>query len=126
MHEYALAQNIIDTIKEQVTAELEKITKITMEVGAFSGVVPESLEFGMQSILADANVPNVVIDITKVTTVAQCKCGREYQIEEIFESCPDCSSYERKMISGMDIVIHSVEVRDDDATETGHPQEKTS
>lgn len=110
MHEFALAQDIVATITQQVTENLEKITHINIDVGAFSGVVAESLEFGINVIFAEKNIPGVKVNILKVPTIARCKCGNEYQLNEIFESCPKCGSFERKIISGMDIVIKSVEL----------------
>ena len=108
MHEFALAQDIVETITQQVTDDLEKITQINIEVGAFSGVVAESLEFGIKVIFADKNIPGAKVNIVKVPTIARCKCGKEYELNDIFTSCPECQSFERQIKSGMDIFIKSV------------------
>lgn len=113
MHEYALAQDIVKTITQQVTEDLEKITDINIEIGAFSGVVAESLEFGIQVIFADKKLPEVKVNIVKVPTIAQCTCGKEYEMDEIYAGCPGCGSFVRKIKSGMDIVINSVELSED-------------
>ncbi len=110
MHEFALAQDIVETISTKVTDELEKISNINIDVGAFSGVVVDSLDFGLKIILAEKNIPGVKINIVEVPTIARCECGKEYEIKEIFENCPKCHSFNRKLISGMDIVINSVEL----------------
>ncbi|MCK4764745.1 MAG: hydrogenase maturation nickel metallochaperone HypA [Candidatus Aminicenantes bacterium] len=113
MHELALAQDIVETINEKVTDDLRKISNINLEVGAFSGVVPESLAFGIETIFADKKVPGVKVTIVKVPTIACCTCGKEYELKEIFETCPVCRSFERKLISGMEILIKSVEVSEE-------------
>ncbi len=110
MHELALAQDIIETISTKVTRDLQKLSKINIEVGAFSGIVMDSLDFGLQAILADKNIPNAKINITEVPTIARCECGNEYRLREILETCPLCRSFNRKLISGMDIIIKSVEL----------------
>ena len=110
MHEFALGQDIVTTITQQVTDDLDKITAINIEVGAYSGVVADSLAFGINIIFTEKNLPNVKVNIVKVPTIAQCVCTREYEMNEIFETCPQCGSFERKIISGMDIVIKSVEL----------------
>jgi hydrogenase nickel incorporation protein HypA/HybF len=110
MHEFALAQNIVDTIENQVTKDLHKVTKINISVGKFSGIVSDSLEFGLKAILADKNHGKVVIEIKNIPTIAQCECGKEYPIVEIFAGCPSCSSFNRKIISGLDILIDSIEL----------------
>ena len=113
MHEFALAQDIVETITTRVTKDLEKVSAINLDVGAFSGVVAESLDFGLKVILAEKHNPDVKINITRIPSVARCQCGNEYRVEEIFESCPRCQSFNRELISGMDIVINSVEVSEE-------------
>ena len=110
MHEFALAQDIVETISTKVTDDLEKVSHINIDVGVFSGVVVDSLDFGLKIILAEKKIPGVKINIVEVPTIARCECGKEYEIKEIFESCPKCHSFNRKLISGMDIVINSIEL----------------
>ncbi len=113
MHEFALAQDIVETISTKVTDDLEKVSIINIDVGVFSGVVVDSLDFGLNIILAEKNIPGVTINIAEVPTIARCECGKEYEIKEIFENCPKCRSFNRKLISGMDIVINSVEIMEE-------------
>jgi hydrogenase nickel incorporation protein HypA/HybF len=113
MHEFALAEDIVKTIQSKVTADLERVSNINIEVGAFSGVVIDSLEFGLKIIMKEKNNDMVGINIIQVRTLARCECGREYEIKNIFESCPDCQSLTRKIISGTDVVIQSVEIREE-------------
>ena len=110
MHEYALAQDILTTIGEKVTPDFQKLGKINVDVGAFSGVVAESLDFGIQTILADKNAQGVLVNITKIPTRAQCQCGTEYELTDVFCVCPSCQSIERNLLSGTDVVINSVEL----------------
>jgi hydrogenase nickel incorporation protein HypA/HybF len=110
MHEFALAQDIVKTITKQVTDDLGKITGINIEIGAFSGVVADSLEFGIQVVFAEKKLPEVNVNIVKIATIALCACGKEYELNEIFEGCPGCGSFERKILSGADIMINSVEL----------------
>lgn len=113
MHEFAIAQNIVDTISEKVTTDLQKVTNVNIDVGAFSGIVADSLDFGIKTIFADRDNPDVRVSIHEVPTIARCECGEEYQLTDIFEFCPQCRSYNRKLVSGMDIVINSVEVSEE-------------
>lgn len=110
MHEFALAEDIVKTIQSKVTADLEKISRINIDVGAFSGVVVDSLEFGLKIMMKENNNGLVSISINRVPTMARCECGREYEIKNVFENCPGCQSLTRKIISGMDVVIQSVEI----------------
>jgi signal transduction histidine kinase len=118
MHEFALAQDIVDTIRKEVTEDLEKILVINIDVGAFSGVVVDSLDFGLRAILPGGSNGSINITINTVPTVAACECGNKYNVQDIFESCPACQSYDRKLISGTDIIIKSVEIDEPDDADT--------
>jgi hydrogenase nickel incorporation protein HypA/HybF len=112
MHEFALAQDIIETIDRSVTGNLSNIKAINIEVGEFSGVVIESLEFGLNIVLQDENYSDVKINISKVPAVAVCECKNQYQVKEILEACPKCQSYNRKITTGTDVIIKSVEIEE--------------
>lgn len=110
MHEFSLAQDIIETISRSVCENLEKITAVHIDVGEFSGVVVDSLEFGLTVVLEDKNLSHVKININTVAATAVCECSHQYQIKDILESCPKCQSFIRKIISGTDVIIRSVEI----------------
>lgn len=110
MHELALANDIIETVSTQIAPDFNKLSGIDIKVGLFSGIVMDSLDFGLKMILADKELPDVKINITEVPTIARCECGNEYSMKDIYENCPRCHSFNRKIISGMDVVIESVEL----------------
>ncbi|MCP4215724.1 MAG: hydrogenase maturation nickel metallochaperone HypA [bacterium] len=113
MHELALAQDIVGTIAAQISADLKKLAAINLEVGDLSGVVPESLDFGLRTILKETYDLEVLVNISRVPTIARCVCGQEYEVKQIFESCTSCQSFDRELVSGKDVVINSVEVSED-------------
>ena len=110
MHEFALAQDIIETISNKVGEDLEKMTVIYIDVGEFSGVVTDSLEFGLTVCLQDRNLSHVKINMNSVPAAAVCECGVEYRIADILDSCPNCQSLNRKITSGTDVIIRSLEL----------------
>ncbi len=112
MHEFALAQDIIETIDRSVSGSLSKITAIYIEVGEFSGVVIESLEFGLNVVLQDKNLADAKVNISMVPAAAECECQNRYRVKDILEACPKCHSYNRKIISGTDVIIKSVEIEE--------------
>jgi len=112
MHEFALAEDIIKTIGTSVNHNYESISQINIEVGPFSGVVIDSLEFGIQIIMKEKSNSTVKINVKQVPAMAQCQCGKSYAFTAMFDGCPVCNSLQRKIISGMDILINSVEIRE--------------
>jgi Zn finger protein HypA/HybF involved in hydrogenase expression len=72
--------------------------------------VVDSLEFGLTIVLEDKNLSQVKLNITTVPATAICECGHQYRIKDILESCPKCRSFNRKITSGADVIIRSVEI----------------
>ena len=50
MHEFAIAQDIISSLEKSLPEDFAKITAIDIETGAFSGIVTDSLVFGLETI----------------------------------------------------------------------------
>jgi hydrogenase nickel insertion protein HypA len=124
MHEFALAQEIVATVSSKVTEGLENIQSIDIDVGAFSGVVVDSLDFGLQALLEEESITGIQININTIPTIAACECGMEYQLKEIFEMCPECQSFNRKLVSGTDIIIKSIELKENYTQNTPSPNEE--
>jgi len=112
MHEFALAQDIIDTISRHIKEDISLLKAIHIEAGQFSGVVTDSLEFGLQMILQEKQLKDVRIEITSVQAVALCECGTRYSLCDIGETCPQCHSFTRSIDSGKDVIIKSIEIED--------------
>ena len=114
MHELALAEDIVQTIREKVTPDLGKVISLTIRSGKFSGVVAESLEFGLRLAFQESDNPEINIQIHQEATCARCSCGHEYEMTDMFSACPKCQSWQRTMLSGTDLIIESVEIDDGD------------
>ena len=112
MHEFALAEDIVRTIGTRINHDFRNISQINISVGSLSGVVIDSLEFGLQIVMKEKKNPSVRINIIQVQARAQCQCGKKYVLRSMFDECPACKSLQRKIISGTDIVINSIEIRE--------------
>ena len=113
MHEFALAEEIISTLENKLMDDFAKITHIHIDVGAFSGVVLESLKFGLELILKERGLPHTKIRLALQPARVKCECGEEYTIESVFEACPNCSSLNRAVQTGTDVIINSVDLTED-------------
>jgi len=113
MHEFAIAQDIISSLEKNLPEDFAKITSIDIETGAFSGIVTDSLVFGLETIFADNRINNVEINIVKIEAKAVCECGNSYNLEDVFELCPKCGSAVRELNSGTEISVKSVNIKED-------------
>ena len=113
MHEFAIAQDIIFSLEKSLGEDFGRISRINIEVGSFSGIVSDSLKFGLETLLKTENVKGRVdININEKETTATCECGNEYKIETVFDLCPVCHSSVRDIGNGMNIFVDSVEIKE--------------
>lgn len=94
MHEISLVQSLLSQLSDIAEQNnISKITKVTMEVGVFSGVVIDSFRFGYEVLTADNTLfSEAELELIIPPVVYTC-CGCGYQISTIDErpkSCPKC------------------------------------
>ncbi len=114
MHELSLAAEIVDLIRPKVPPE-EKLSKVFVTVGPLSGVWPDALEFGFEEIARQNGFADAKMVITRTHARAACDdCGAEYAFDppESRPSCPRCGSSNRRVMSGNEFTVDSIEVED--------------
>lgn len=116
MHELSIAQNIVEIVRQSVPAdELENVTAIKLKIGEMAGVVADSLEFGFMAITSETELENVKLQIEKVPFIFKCnECGRESGNQFGMTICPHCGSTNTKILSGMEIQVVEVEVKEEE------------
>ena len=114
MHELSIAQNIVEIIHQYVSEErLPLVRSITVDVGAFSGVVPDSLEFSFQAITEQTPLHNAFLKMDKIPFKIFCStCQKEFENEDGIVQCLECGSFETNIISGKELQIKEIEVVD--------------
>jgi len=101
----SLAAEIISMAEEQVPVGCI-LSGITLTVGALSGVNPDSLTFCLESSLPD----EVRISVNSIAARLNClECGRDYTTGDMYEPCPSCGSLRRKVVSGRNLTVDSIE-----------------
>lgn len=110
MHEYALALDIMSTLREKYPEDIDRLTSISLTVGQFSGVVTDSLDFCLHMVLKDQKLPEAKVVIEEEEAMAECACGERYPLTDLLQPCPRCGAYDRHLLSGKGIMIRSIEV----------------
>jgi hydrogenase nickel incorporation protein HypA/HybF len=115
MHELSLAQNIIETVKQNVTAgELGKVREVIVEVGAFSGVVADSLKFSFEAINAGTELENAVMKIIDIPFCLRCiDCGNETSTEIPMLLCSICGSSNTQILSGDELRVKELKIEEE-------------
>ncbi len=110
MHELAIAESILDALKEQVKG---KVASIKLRIGEMSGVVPDALRFSFQIASEGTIAQGATLNIEHVPLTARCNdCLETFHIKNYCFECSVCGGSNFKVISGRELMIEEVEVED--------------
>ncbi|RJQ50584.1 MAG: hydrogenase maturation nickel metallochaperone HypA [Nitrospiraceae bacterium] len=91
----------------------KKVTNVKLKIGKMSGIVTDSLIFAFDAVkLEHPLLSSATISVDEVPLVYACsKCGKAFETDDLYPaSCPDCNSYNLKILSGEEQHIENVEV----------------
>lgn len=114
MHELSIAKNIIQIARDHLTPDEEpRLTKIKVNVGSFTSIVPAQLLFGFEAAREETPFDGAELDITLVPLQIKCNaCGHEAEIDPIDFFCPSCSSSDVQIVAGDELTITDLEISD--------------
>jgi hydrogenase nickel incorporation protein HypA/HybF len=115
MHELSIAQNIVEIIRAQIKEDdLAAIQSVKLRAGMFSGVVPHSLKFCFDALIADTPMCNAQIDIESVPFTIKCnECSETSACDDAIAICPSCGSGNTKIMSGNELQIVEIVLQDE-------------
>ncbi len=110
MHEMSVALNIIDIATEQATKEnAAKILEVELDIGTLSGIELESMQFALDISVKGTLLENSKIKINKIKARAKCSdCKNEFEALNLFNSCPECNSYNTIILKGRELQVKSL------------------
>ncbi len=113
MHELSIAEDIFTAIEYSLGFK-SKLKSVEMTIGPLSGVSAEALSFCFTEVAVLRGFGNTQLVINKIKAVANCsKCNNRYEITDFYSTCPECCSFERKIVSGDRCTIDAVELMED-------------
>jgi hydrogenase nickel incorporation protein HypA/HybF len=114
MHEFGIATEIVNIVKETVESRpVKRLISVTVEVGQLAMVNPEQLKFSFEMITEGGPFEGVEMRVETLPAVAKCKCGFEGALGDEDYVCPKCGGmYE--LLSGRGIGIKNLEVELED------------
>ncbi len=111
MHELGITQNIVAIVSE--AARGRRVRKVTLEIGALSGVMPEAIAFCFDVVAAGTPVEGAALDIRKVEGRGRCgTCGAEFATPTLYTSCA-CGSRRIERIAGEELLIKTMELEEE-------------
>jgi hydrogenase nickel incorporation protein HypA/HybF len=112
MHEVSLALEVLDHLAHNVNAQGPlRIVRVTLRVGALSGVDSGALRFALEGLAAGTLIEGARVDIEEIPGSAWCSaCESRRPIEFRLSPCPVCGHYPLSLPEGTELVIESVDV----------------
>ncbi|MGK7896447.1 MAG: hydrogenase maturation nickel metallochaperone HypA [Xenococcus sp. (in: cyanobacteria)] len=109
MHELGITENIVALAIEYAEGLL--VTKITLEIGQLSAVMPEAIHFCFDVCCRGTVLEGATLEIIEIPGLARCRqCGTEMSLAQPFGICNNCGSIELEIIQGEELKIKEMEV----------------
>ena len=112
MHELGIVFYIIDDVKEAAAnAGATTVTRVTLDLGEVSGVVPELLQDAWKwAVKREPLMDEAVLEVVELPAVTLCEsCGAEYGTVEHGKTCPECGSAATHLLRGREVMIREIE-----------------
>ncbi len=112
MHEMSLCESIIQIVEEQAVVQgFSKVKTVCLEIGQLSGIEPEAMLFSFDVVTRGTCAENAKLKIIKIDALAWClQCAKTVKIQQRFDGCPDCGSYQLQVSGGDELKIRELEV----------------
>ena len=112
MHEMGMAQEIIRIVSSILEEHPGKqLKKVFVKIGEFAAVVPDSLKFSYQALIAETPLQGSELVIEIVPITAECQnCHKTFGISQFEFHCPYCQSTQINLKSGDELRISELEV----------------
>jgi hydrogenase nickel incorporation protein HypA/HybF len=112
MHEFSLAESTLEIAFSQARNQgAARIHRLTMRIGALSGVVPEALEFALQSLSEGTPAEGAGLVIEPVPLTCYCShCQKDFEAQPHSYRCPGCGEQSLEILTGREMDLVSIEV----------------
>jgi len=112
MHELSIVMSIVDiATKELQKAHASCIEEIELEIGTLSGIEMESFDFAWQQAIKETPLAHAERKVNRIAAQANCpNCRLEFGIEQLWDTCPVCSSHCIQITKGKELRVKSLVV----------------
>ena len=113
MHELSMASNLVEAALRHIAPGV-RATRLVLEVGALSGLVPDALRFCFDLATRGTALEGCALDIVPVPATLRCApCDRVFEpLQPWSLVCPTCQTPSAELCSGRELLLVSLEVVD--------------
>jgi hydrogenase nickel incorporation protein HypA/HybF len=112
MHEMSLCEGILQVLEDHAGKQgFQRVKTVWLEIGGLAGVETEALRFNFDVVMKGSLADGAKLEIIHVPGEAWCEqCLKTVQLNQRFEACPECESFQLKVTSGEEMRIKELEV----------------
>jgi len=112
MHEFSIAMSIIEIAENEAKkVSANSITELVLDIGTQAGIEFYALDTALEMAVKETMLENAKIQVNKIQAKARCtECNNEFEIENIFDPCPECQGIYHELICGKEMQIKSLVV----------------
>ena len=110
MHELGITRNVVAICAERASGA--RVTRVTLEVGKLSAVMPDALRFCFEICAKGTVVEGAELEIIEIPGRGRCReCADEMVLNQLFGRCL-CGSSNLQLLAGEEFKIKQMEVEE--------------
>jgi hydrogenase nickel incorporation protein HypA/HybF len=112
MHELSIIASLFEILLEKAGEQQAlKITRVKLNVGRLSGVVPEALETAFEFYKKGTIAETAELEIEELPLKVMCQsCRWEALLDGYIFVCPSCNSTNLKILQGTELLLEKIEL----------------
>ena len=110
MHELTIVQSFVETTNDFAKSRgVKKVERVTLEVGALTGVIPKYVRMYYDEVCEDTRLEGSELVIDYLEAEAFCKgCGHIYDPSQTDEKCPKCGDSDKEILQGNELRVRDI------------------
>lgn len=114
MHELSIVLNIVDIIEQEaLKAGADSVSVIELDIGKLSTIEPATFEFAWKHGIRDSVLDGVDLILNYIPGKGSCReCNTIFEMETLFDPCPDCGNYLSEIIEGQQMSIKTIQIEE--------------
>ena len=111
MHELSIVMSIIEIAEKETSHEDGAIEEIELDIEKLSTIEMDAFDFAWQQGIKNTPLEDAFIKVNRIEGRAKCMdCELEFQMENLYDSCPLCGGYFNQVIQGKELRVKSISV----------------